>query len=320
MVNEIMNFLFNGTLQGSVLALVAIGYSLVYGVGHIMNLAHGAYFMVTGYLLLTMANYLFPGFLGFTASFSSFSAGFENYMVGLLMVVLVLLIITIIGALSYILLIKPLQESAVGVVLVTFGLAFFFEQLIMTTEFGSETWSVSKFKFFIGSTEVLGISLINQYIFLIIISIIVVVVLALFINKSKLGKSIRAVSQDREAAALMGINSNRVFLYTVMISAFLAGVAAILYLPGGTIDGPRMGWAYLTNSFAVVILGGMGSLFGSVVGAFIVGYVGSFTTVILPVFIPGFPGASWAHVVPIIIIIAMLIIRPQGLFGKKEVD
>jgi branched-chain amino acid transport system permease protein len=81
-----------------------------------------------------------------------------------------------------------------------------------------------------------------------------------------------------------------------------------------------MGWTYLTNSFAVVILGGMGSLVGSVVGAFIIGFVGSFTTVILPVFIPGFPGASWAHVIPIIIIIVMLLIRPQGLFGKKEVD
>ena len=316
MVNEIMNFLFNGTLQGAVLALVAIGYSLVYGVGHIMNLAHGAYFMITGYLLLSLSTYLFPGFLGFTAS----SGGFENFMVGLLMVVLALLIITIIGGLSYLLLIKPLQETSVGVVLVTFGLAFFFQQLIMTTEFGSETWSISNFAFFSGSTDVFGLPLINQYIFLIITSIIVVVVLAIFINKSKLGKSIRAVSQDREAATLMGINSNRVLLYTVMISAFLAGVAAVLYLPGGTIDGPHMGFTYLTNSFAVVILGGMGSIFGSVVGAFIIGFVGSFTTVILPVFIPGFPGASWAHIIPLIIIVVMLIIRPQGIFGKKEVD
>lgn len=320
MVSDIMSFLFNGTLQGAVLALVAIGYSLVFGVGHIMNLAHGAYFMLTGYLLLTMADYLFPGFVGFTASVNSFSAGFENFVGGLLLIVLALLIITIIGGLSYILLIKPLQKSAVGVVLVTFGLAFFFEQLIMTTEYGSETWSVSKFKFFTGNTKVLGLSLINQYIFLIIISIIIVLLLALFINKSKLGKSIRAVSQDREAATLMGINSNRVLLYTVMISAFLAGIAAILYLPGGTIDGPHMGWTYLTNAFAVVILGGMGSLFGSVVGAFIIGYIGSFTTVILPIFFKGFPGASWVHIVPIIIIITMLLIRPQGLFGKKEID
>jgi branched-chain amino acid transport system permease protein len=192
--------------------------------------------------------------------------------------------------------------------------------MILTTDYGSETWSIGAFKFFKGDTEVLGLSLINQYIFLIITSIIIVLLFALFINKSKLGKSIRAVSQDREAATLMGINSNRVLLYTVMISAFLAGIAAVLYLPGGTIDGPHMGWGYLTTSFAVVILGGMGSLFGSVVGAFLIGYVGSFTTTILPIFFEEFPGASWAHIIPIIIIIVMLLIRPQGLFGKKEVD
>ncbi|KKM91719.1 hypothetical protein LCGC14_1225720 [marine sediment metagenome] len=313
MISDLMAFLFNGTLQGAVLALVALGYSLVYGVGHIMNLAHGAYFMVSGYLLLTMATYIFPAFNGFTE-------GVENLGPGILMIVLTLVIITIIGALSYLLLIKPLQNSPVGVVLITFALAFFFEQLLMSTEFGSETWSISYFKVVKGNTEILGTLFINQFIFLIIVSIIIVLLFALFINKSKLGKSIRAVSQDREAAALMGINANRVLLYTVMISAFLSGIAAILFLPGGTIDGPHMGWTYLTGAFAVVIIGGMGSLFGSVVGAFIIGFVGSFTTVIMPLIFVGFPGASWKGVVPLIIIIIMLLIKPQGLFGKKELE
>ena len=97
-----------------------------------------------------------------------------------------------------------------------------------------------------------------------------------------------------------------------MISAFLASIAAVLFLPAASLDGPSMGWGYLTNSFAVVILGGMGSLVGSVVGAYIVGYVTSFTIVFVP------NGASWAHLVPIIVIVIMLLIRPQGIFGKKE--
>ena len=160
---------------------------------------------------------------------------------------------------------------------------------------------------------VFGYPIVHQYVWLIVISLIVVLLFAIFISKSKLGRSIRAVSQDRETATLMGINANRVTLYTVMISAFLAGLAAFLYLPGATIDGPSMGWRYLTNSFAVVILGGMGSLIGSVVGAFIIGYSISFTNIFIPKY-----GAAWAHLVPIFVIIIMLIIRPRGLFGKKE--
>ncbi|MFX1500731.1 MAG: branched-chain amino acid ABC transporter permease [Promethearchaeota archaeon] len=310
---DIVSFLFNGSLQGAVLALVAMGYSLVYGVGNVMNLAHGAYFMLTGYLLLTMSMFIFPGFVGFTA-------GGENVSLGILMIIISLVIITILGGLSYILLIKPLQNSAVGVVLITFALAFFFEQLIQSTEFGTETWSISKFAVFEGKTRFLGTDIINQYIFLIICALVVVLLFALFINKSKLGKSIRAVSQDSEAATLMGINSNRVLFYTVMISAFLSGIAAVLFLPAGTIDGPSMGWTYLTNAFAVVIVGGMGSIYGSIVGAFIIGYIGSFTNVIIPMIIPSFPGPSWKGVVPLVIIIIMLLIKPQGLFGKKEID
>ena len=98
-----------------------------------------------------------------------------------------------------------------------------------------------------------------------------------------------------------------------MISAFLAAIAAFLYLPAAALSGPSMGWIFLTNSFAVVILGGMGSLVGSVVGAYIVGFATSFTSIFIP------NGPSWAHIVPIIVIVVMLLIRPQGLFGKKEV-
>jgi len=291
MNGDIINFLFNGTLNGAVFSLIALGYSLVYGVGKIMNLSHGAYFMMTGYFLLWFID-LFPGY-------------------ELVIVMFSISIITLIGGLTYLLLIKPLQDTHVGVVLITFGLAFFFEQLALIIS-GTEAYSITAYSIIPGSTTILGFSMINQYIFLIIISLIIVSLFALFINKSKLGKSIRAVSQDREAATLMGINANRILFFTVMISAFLASIAAILYIPAAAINGPTMGWEYLTNSFAVVILGGMGSLVGSVIGAYIVGYVTSFTSIFIP------NGPSWAHLIPIIVIVIMLIIRPQGLFGKKE--
>lgn len=292
MLADIMNFLFNGTLNGAVLSLIALGYSLVYGVGHVMNLAHGSFFMLTGYLMLW----------------------FVKILVDLIWisVFLSILIIIIIGALTYIILIKPLQDTSVGVVLITFGLAFFLEQYVLIVS-GTESYALNDYMIIQGITEVLGYKMLNQYIFFIIASLIIVSLFAIFINKSKLGKSIRAVSQDREAATLMGINANRILLITLMISAFLAAIAAVLYMPAAAINGPSMGWEFLTSSFAVVILGGMGSLFGSVIGGYIVGYLTSFTAIFLP------NGPSWAHLVPIIVIIVMLLIRPEGLFGKKEV-
>lgn len=292
MIEDIINMIFNGTLNGAVLSLIALGYSLVYGVGHIMNLAHGAYFMLTGYLLLWGLR-IFPGLL------------FLN-------VIFVVAIVTIIGGLTYILLIKPLQDSQVGVVLITFGLAFAIEQIVLIN-FGTDSVSISKYLIFTETTDFLGFPMADQSIFYIIISLAIVSLFALFISKSKLGKSIRAVSQDREAAVLMGINANRTLFYTVVISALLASVAGSLYLPGAALTGPSMGWSYLTSSFAVVILGGMGSLVGSVVGGYIVGFLTSFTSVFIP------NGPSWAHLVPLIVILIVLIIRPRGLFGKKEI-
>jgi branched-chain amino acid transport system permease protein len=257
-----------------------------------MNLAHGAYFMMTGYLLLWGLR-IFPGFL-------------------ILNVIFAVVIVTIIGGLTYILLIKPLQDSQVAVVLVTFGLAFAIEQFVLIN-YGTDSVSIMNYVLFEGVTEIFGFPLANQFIFFIIISLVVVSLFALFISKSKLGKSIRAVSQDREAAVLMGINANRTLFYTVVISAFLASLAASLYLPGAALTGPSMGWSYLTSSFAVVILGGMGSLVGSVIGGYIVGFVISFTSIFIP------NGPSWAHLVPLVVILIVLIIRPRGLFGKKEI-
>ncbi|MHA1274676.1 MAG: branched-chain amino acid ABC transporter permease [Promethearchaeota archaeon] len=291
MIDLIIRFFYIGAVNGAMLALLSLGFSLVYGVGKILNLAHGAFFILTGYIVYSFIP-IFGSNIWLSAIFS-------------------LLIITIIGGVVYLILIKPLQDSELSVVLITFALAFFFEQLIRVV-WGAKYKSIYQLIIFHGSTKVFGVAMINQLLFLIIASIILVSIFMIFISKSKLGKSIRAISQDPEAAQLMGINANKILLYTMMISAFLAGVAAILYLPSQNLD-PVQGWDVLTNAFAVVILGGMGSLFGSIVGAYILGFANSFTSIFIP------NGPSWAHVVPIILIIIMLLIRPRGLFGKKEV-
>ena len=133
--------------------------------------------------------------------------------------------------------------------------------------------------------------------------------MTLFINKTTIGKSIRAVSQDFEAAQLVGINTDLVMMTSVMISALLVGIAAILYAPGNSIF-PSMGWGYLLLAFSVTIFGGMGSIPGSILGAFIMGYATAITDVLI--------SPTFSDIIPIVVILVMLLVRPQGLLGKKE--
>ncbi len=281
----IEEFITLGLIQGFIYALTAMGFSLVYGVGGVLNLSHGGFYLLTAYMFFW--NYIQFGMF-FTIIFS-------------------LLIITIVGGFAYFFLIKPLEETPIGVVIGTFALAFFIEQYVQFV--GDADVHAGIPPLIEGSFDFFGLAIEWHVLLIVIISLITIVSVMLFINKTKLGKSIRAVSQDREAATLMGINADRILLYTVMISAFLAGIAAILYIPK-SIVAPHVGWNILTNSFAVVVLGGMGSLLGSVAGSFIIGFVGSFCNFYID--------PSVSYLVPIIIIVIMLIFRPQGIFGKKE--
>jgi branched-chain amino acid transport system permease protein len=292
--SDLIEMLYVGSADGVITALVAIGFSLVYGVGGVTNLAHGAYFMLAGYMLLWI--------LGWGPIFSELIW---------LSVIIVLLVITVIGALSYIVLIKPLQKSHINMILITFAFAFLLE-LIVKQISGTQPEPIDQYKLMTGNVEIFGITMEYQVLLQILIGLITVALFGLFINKSKLGKTIRAVSQDKEAATLMGMNSNRILLYTFIIASFLAAWAAFLAIPGANLQGPSMGWQYLTNSMAVVILGGLGSLTGSVVAAFILGYARSFTLIFVP------NGAIWINIVPMVVIIVMLIARPRGIFGKKE--
>lgn len=273
-------------MQGALLALLALGFSLVYGVGGILNLAHGAFFVITAYMI-----YWTIPFVGFWMA----------AVIGLVTVVGI-------GAFTYLGLMKPLQESHIGIVLVTFALAFFFEQFV---KFVGDPKTHYIVPFVPGTVTFLGVTFPAQFIALIVGSLILVTSVTIFINKSTIGKSIRAVSQDFEAAKLVGINTDMVLMTTVMISALLVGFAAVLYAPGNFIA-PRIGWRYLLLAFSVTIFGGMGSIPGSIVGAFVMGYATSLTDFLI--------SPTFSVIIPIVVILVMLLVRPQGLLGKKELQ
>ena len=289
MSDVILDFLIFGTIQGSIYALLAIGFSLVYGVGGILNQAHGAFYVITMYL-----------FYWFYINFAGFGL-FVGIIVGII-------VCTIVGGLIYLLLIKPLKDSHVGVVIVTFAFAFFIEQLVKVTV---DSIYHDMPPLIPGFIEFFGVIVYNHYILIVIASLSLIILVTLFINKSKIGKSIKAVAQDAEAASLMGINVDRILTYALMISAFLAAVAAVLNVPIDIVA-PHIGWSVLLNSFAIVVLGGLGSLHGSVVGAFIIAYARSYTNY--------FISPVLSALIPIIVIVVMLVLRPRGLFGKKEID
>jgi branched-chain amino acid transport system permease protein len=282
LIAEILIF---GTVQGALLALLALGFSLVYGVGGLLNLAHGAFFLITAYMIHWMITFFgFPFWISATIGLAVVVGG---------------------SAVIYLGLMKPLQESHIGIVLVTFALAFFFEQLVRV--YSSQTYYIVPPV--PGTISFFGVNFPAQLLALVIGSAILVTLVTLFMNKSKIGKTIRAVSQDMEAAKLVGINTDMVLMTSVMISALLVGFAAVLYAPGNFIA-PRIGWTYLLLAFAVTIFGGMGSIPGSILGAFIMGYATSFTHYAI--------SPSFAPIVPLVVIVVMLLVRPQGLLGKKE--
>jgi branched-chain amino acid transport system permease protein len=287
-VEEILIF---GAVQGSIFALLALGYALVYGVGGILNLGHGAYYLIAVYTFYI--TWIINGQTTFAVILGMFYA---------------LVVATIVGAISYLLIIKPLQHLPISILIGTFAVGFFIEQLVMVMV-DRKLHSIPPIFDF--SISFLGIRFQFQYVLIILFSSLIIIVVIIFINKSKLGKSIRAVSQDREAAMLMGINADRILMYTVMISALLAGFAAILNTPVDVVA-PYKGWPILTSAIAVVTLGGMDSLPGSVIGSYILGFARIATDYLIdPVY---------SSLIPVIVIIMILVFRPRGLFGKKEID
>ena len=289
MIELILSFIIFGIIQGSIYSLLAMGFSLVYGVGGILNQAHGAFYVIATYL-----------FYWFFINIPVFGMAIG--------IIVALIITTLIGGLVYILLIKPLKDSHVGVVIVTFAFAFFLENLVgilVDQQYHDMPHIIP------GEFQILGVIIPYHYLLILVLALSLVFLITLFINKSKLGKSIRAVAQDSEAASLMGINVDKILAYTLMISSFLAAAAAVLNVPVDIVA-PHIGWNILLNSFAIVVLGGLGSLQGSVAGAFLIAFARSYTNY--------FVSPVLSALIPIIVIVLVLVLRPRGIFGKKEID
>jgi len=280
-----LDILVLGTLWGSIYALISVGFTLIFGVAGVINLAHGAFYMLGAYLA-----YTFIGVLELPVILSAAMAIGGTAFVGM-----------VVDRVC----IKPMRQNHAYVLLITLALALLFQEL-MYVFFGPHGKAVQDFlkgEILLGNVRVT-----YQKVLTMLASWISVGALWAFIKKTKTGKSIDAVAQNVEAAVLMGIQPERVYLMTMGISAALAGTAGMLISP--ILEAVPGMWAFpLFKAFAVVIIGGLGSVEGAVLAAMLLGY--SETAVSRLV------SANYPDMVYLVAIILILVLRPRGLMGKR---
>jgi branched-chain amino acid transport system permease protein len=286
--------IIHGAITGGTLALLAIGFSLIYGVSEVVNMAHGAIYMLGTYFYFIL-----------TAP-----PPYGTFQLDVVPAIIIAVgLSAILGAIIYRFTIDPIIEDLVAVLVVTVGVAIVIQQLLLI-RFGAFFRGVPNYVE--GYQTILGVKVTNSHLLAFAVSMILFLCLWLFITKTKIGTAMRAVSQDREVTMLMGVNTVRLTMLTMGISSAIAALAGILITASTTgVAHPTMWQTPLYMSFAIVILGGLGSIKGTFIGAFIVGYAEN-------IFVYSVPGGSYLKgMVALGVMATVLIVRPKGLFGKR---
>jgi len=286
----ILQYLINGISIGSIYAIIALGYTMVYGIAKMLNFAHGDVIMVGAYISFCVTNYL-----GLPAGLSVLGA-----------VVVCTILGVVIEALAY----RPLRGTASLAVLITaIGVSYFLQntaQLIWGSNAKSFTSIISMepISLMNGQLTITGEVIIN-----IIVSVIIMVALTWFTNKTRVGKSMRAVSEDRDAAQLMGINVNRTISITFAIGSALAAVAGILMCSSLHTLQPTTGSMPGIRAFTAAVLGGIGSIPGAMLGGILLG--------IIETFAKAFLSTQFSDAIVFSVLIIILLVKPAGLLGKQ---
>jgi branched-chain amino acid transport system permease protein len=279
------DILVSGLINGGVYALLAIGFSLIFGVARIVNIAHTAFYMLASYALYGML--VIGG------------------MPLLLAIPLAVVAVVALSLICYKLVIEPVRQHESAVLIATIALALIFQESLLVSFGGSFLGIPNAVE---GVTSILGVRVSYQRLIILVVVAITLVATWYLLNRTRLGLAIRAAANDQEIANLMGMNVNRVAMYTVGISVGLAAIAGVVVAPVFVVD-PLMWLSPLVTMLAIVVLGGLGSLKGSLIGAFIIGYVEAITVFAVPA------GSYLKGAVALSIMVLVLLIRPEGLFG-----
>ncbi len=280
----------NGMSIGAVYAIIALGYTMVYGIAKMLNFAHGDVIMVGAYIAFCVTNYL-----GMPAIVSVIAA----------MVVCTLLGILIEG-LAY----RPLRgTSSLAVLITAIGVSYFLQnaaQLIWgeTTKSFTSVVTMAPIKLFDGRLVITG-----EVLLTLSVSVLVMVGLTMFTGKTKMGKAMRAVAEDREAAQLMGINVNRTISTTFAIGSALAAVAGVLLCSTVPTLQPTTGSMPGIRAFTAAVFGGIGSIPGAMIGGVVLGLIETFCKAYI--------STQFSDAIVFLVLIIILLVKPAGLLGKR---
>ncbi|MBP5162787.1 MAG: branched-chain amino acid ABC transporter permease [Spirochaetales bacterium] len=279
--------LINGLQTGSVYALVALGYSMVYGIIKLLNFAHGDIIMVGAYMVYyAIASFALPPVVA---------------------IALAVLVSTLLGVFVEKVAYTPLRSAPrLSLLITAIGVSFLLEngaQLV----FGADQKSMDPM--ITGSIMMGQINVSYVAIVTIVVSVAIMILLSFVVNKTKAGKAMRAVSEDMGAAQLMGISLNRTISMTFAIGSALAGVGSVLYLCAYTQASPTMGSMLGIKAFVAAVLGGIGSIPGAMIGGFTIGVLEALVAAV------GF--SMWKDAAVFLVLIIVLLFKPTGFLGKK---
>ncbi|MBE9508510.1 MAG: branched-chain amino acid ABC transporter permease [Chloroflexi bacterium] len=302
-----MNFMIFGLAQGSLYALIALGYTLVYGVLLMINFAHGEFFM-SGIFTATVFVAIPLGASGFT----------DRHPIWALLVILVVAIATSTGiaVLTERVAYRPLRRAPRLVPLITAIGASFFWQYFFRGLFGSGITAFPDVALLKGSWTIAGLEILKVQVVVIVASILLLIGLYIFVMKTKMGKAMRAVSEDKDIAALMGIDVDRVIVVTFAVGAALAGVAGVLYALMYRQVHFFMGFFPGLKAFTAAVLGGIGSVPGAALGGL---FLGIFESVGPNLFLEGLgidAPYQLKDVIAFTMLVLILLVRPQGIMGE----
>ena len=280
--------LLSGLSLGSIYALIALGYTMVYGIAKMLNFAHGDVIMIGAYAGIVVVSQL----------------GLPPVAAIVLSVVICALLGMLIEFLAY----KPLRQAPPLSVLITaIGVSYFLQNIALLI-FGSQQKAyptlIEMTSFQVGEVTVNGGTVLT-----LCVTAVIMLVLTFFINKTKLGKAMRAVSEDKGAAALMGISVNRTITLTFAIGSALAAFASIFYGMTYVYIKPTTGAMPGIKAFTAAVFGGIGSIPGAMLGGILLGMIEQFSKTYI--------STLWADAIVFGVLVLVLVVKPTGLLGKK---
>jgi branched-chain amino acid transport system permease protein len=282
-----MEIVIYGIINSTALALMSLGFALVYGVSRLPNFAHGALYVLTGYVTWVLMNRLSL-----------------NYP---LSIIAALALTGLIGAAMYQLILVRVRGMAISEIIASYAIGLAILEGLRWG--GLKGATITLPPFVEGSISLFGVTVDYQRIIVVGAGAAMVAGLWLFVTRTRLGLALKGMAQDERAALTLGIDSDRMAVVAMAMGSILAGAAGLLLLPLGNIV-VEAGYNVLIMAVAVCIVGGLGSWTGSILAAFLIGFAQILTVVYL--------GAHFQMVVALIAIIVTLIIRPSGLFGRQK--